>query len=48
MGVVFPKIGQRPYSEVTAIFYFFFFFFIVNNRIIETTENNTNSIDSDV
>lgn len=47
MGVVFPKIGQRPYSEVTAIFYFFFFF-IVNNRIIETTENNTNSIDSDV
>ena len=47
MGVVFPKIGQRPYSKVTAIFYFFFFF-IVNNRIIETTENNTNSIDSDV
>ena len=42
MGVVFPKIGQRPYSEVTAIF------FIVNNRIIETTENNTNSTDSDV
>lgn len=47
MRVVFPKIGQRPYSEVTAIFYFFFFF-IVNKNIIETTENNTNSIDSDV
>ena len=47
MTVVFPKIGQGPYSEVAAIFYFFFFF-IVNSCIIQTTENNTNSIDSDV
>ena len=46
-GLYSQKLVKDPIQKWQQ-FFTFIFFFIVNNRIMETTENNTNSIYSDV